>query len=78
EWYEGDGAALSKLLKELNRRRTLVRTLIRNSCQRMPLIFPKWLSREPTPVRYHLKYHNHARTRPKMAGGTLDFPDFSA
>ncbi len=70
EWYEGDGAALSKLLKELDRRRRLVRTLIRNSCQRMPLIFPKWLdsTRSSIPKRrqrqvMHAASSNHLSGR---------------
>lgn len=42
EWYDNDETGLSRLLKQLDRRRKLVRELIRDSCTRLPLIFPKW------------------------------------
>jgi hypothetical protein len=42
EWYESDHAAISGLLAQLNRRRSQVRELLRVSCARLPIIFPKW------------------------------------
>ena len=46
EWYESDHAAMSQLLAKLNARRKMVRELIRVSCSRLPIIFPRW-SDEP-------------------------------
>jgi hypothetical protein len=48
EWYESDRVAMTELLRKLNRRRKLVRELIRVSCAVLPLIFPRW-SDEPKP-----------------------------
>jgi hypothetical protein len=42
EWYESDYASLCRLLEQLNRRRSMVRELIRHSCARLPLFFPNW------------------------------------
>jgi hypothetical protein len=43
EWYEADYGAVCRLLEHLNRRRVIVRELIRHSCVRLPLLFPKWV-----------------------------------
>lgn len=44
EWFEGDYVSLRRLLWRLNRRRRLVRELIRHSCESLPKIFPQWIS----------------------------------
>jgi hypothetical protein len=43
EWYESDHVAMSQLLEKLNSRRRLVRELLRVSCNRLPIIFPRWV-----------------------------------
>jgi hypothetical protein len=45
EWYEFDHVAMSKLLAKLNARRKMVRELIRVSCARLPIIFPRWVDK---------------------------------
>lgn len=42
EWYESDYGPICRLLEHLNRRRILVRELVRHSCVLLPLIFPRW------------------------------------
>jgi hypothetical protein len=42
-WYEFDSDALCNLLKWLNRRRGLVRELLRIACKSLPCVFPKWV-----------------------------------
>jgi len=42
EWYQADYGSMCRLLEQLNRRRSMVRELIRHSCGRLPLVFPRW------------------------------------
>jgi hypothetical protein len=59
EWYESNHVALSQLLEKLNSRRVLVRELLRVSCGRLPIIFPRWTD-EP---RRRLKVVRRERLR---------------
>jgi hypothetical protein len=73
EWYESDHIALSQLLEKLNRRRGLVRELIRVSCSRLPIVFPQWVDeprRSRAVQRKQLQSsENHKRAR--LASGLV-------
>lgn len=46
EWYEFRTESLHKLLEHLNRRRSIVRELLRSACKGLPQYFPKWVDRQ--------------------------------
>jgi HipA-like kinase len=60
EWYESDYASLSRLLEQLNRRRSMVRELIRDSRARSPESFPQW--EDGTRDLGRFRYENYSIT----------------
>jgi hypothetical protein len=50
EWYDGDADALRELVATLNRRRGIVRKLLRTTWEAYPRLFPNWIGQRSRPI----------------------------